>query len=168
MALKRYVTEMGMGTDVHGGDYTKAARRAVSDAIRHSSLNFFRVLDRSPEEMRITVRIGVQEPDQLDTEAIAAELPYGEVNVVAVKGGLDVPEEDGIDKLVSLIRTYFRLDGHHVQFNVIDADTLRRAQEKPEEHRNLIVRVAGYSDYFVDVGRTLQDEIISRTAHEAV
>ncbi len=76
--------------------------------------------------------------------------------------------DDGIDKLASLIRTYFRLDGHHVQFNVIDADTLRRAQAKPEEYRNLIVRVAGYSDYFVDVGRTLQDEIISRTAHEAV
>ena len=76
--------------------------------------------------------------------------------------------DDGIDKLASLIRTYFRLDGHHVQFNVIDADTLRHAQEKPEEYRSLIVRVAGYSDYFVDVGRTLQDEIISRTAHEAV
>jgi formate C-acetyltransferase len=76
--------------------------------------------------------------------------------------------DDGIDKLASLIRTYFRLDGHHVQFNVIDADTLRRAQAEPEEHRNLIVRVAGYSDYFVDVGRALQDEIISRTAHEAV
>jgi pyruvate-formate lyase len=73
--------------------------------------------------------------------------------------------DDGIDKLASLIRTYFRLDGHHVQFNVIDADTLRQAQEKPEEYRNLIVRVAGYSDYFVDVGRTLQDEIISRTEH---
>lgn len=100
MALKRYVTEMGMGTDVHGGDYTKAARRAVSDAIRHSSLNFFRALDRSPEEMKITVRVGVQEPDKLDTDAIAAELPYGEVTVVAVTGGLDVPEEAGIDKLV--------------------------------------------------------------------
>jgi uncharacterized protein (TIGR02058 family) len=100
MALKRYVTEMGMGTDVHGGDYTKAARRAVSDAIRHSSLNFFRALDRSPDEMKITVRIGVQEPEQLDTAAVAAELPYGEVSVVAVHGGLDVPEEAGIDKLV--------------------------------------------------------------------
>jgi uncharacterized protein (TIGR02058 family) len=106
MALKRYVTEMGMGTDVHGGDYTKAAKRAVSDAIRHSSLNFFRVLDKSPNDMKITVRIGVQEPDALDTEAIAAELPYGEVTVVPVRGGLDVPEEagsagePGIDRLV--------------------------------------------------------------------
>jgi uncharacterized protein (TIGR02058 family) len=106
MALTRYVTEMGMGTDVHGGDYTKAARRAVSDAIRHSSLNFFRALDKTPQQMRITVRIGVQEPDALDVEAIAAELPYGEVTVVPVLGGLDVPEEPvhdgkgGIDKLV--------------------------------------------------------------------
>ena len=86
--------------DVHGGDYTKAAKRAVSDAIRHSSLNFFRALDKSPNDMKITVRIGVQEPDELDTAAIAAELPYGEVTVVPVLGGLDVPEESGIDKLV--------------------------------------------------------------------
>ncbi|MGE0624510.1 MAG: Lin0512 family protein [Pseudomonadales bacterium] len=106
MTLKRYVTEMGMGTDVHGGDYTKAARRAVSDAIRHSSLNFFRTLGKSPADMKITVRIGVQAPDQLDLEAIAAEFPYGEVTVVPVLGGLDVPEEPGragdpgIDKLV--------------------------------------------------------------------
>lgn len=74
---------------------------------------------------------------------------------------------DGIDRLADLVRSYFNLDGHHVQFNVVDAATLRRAQEHPEEHRNLIVRVAGYSDYFVDVGRDLQDEIISRTEHRS-
>lgn len=100
MPLRRYVTEMGMGTDVHGGDYTKAARRAVSDAIRHSSLNFFRALDKSPHDMRITARIGVQNPDAIDADAVAAELPYGEVEVVAVTGGLDVPGEDGIDPIV--------------------------------------------------------------------
>ena len=106
MALKRYVTEMGMGTDVHGGDYTKAAKRAVSDAIRHSSLNFFRALDKSPADMKITVRVGVQQPEAVDTAAVAAELPYGEVTVVPVQGGLDVPAEagptgePGIDKLV--------------------------------------------------------------------
>jgi formate C-acetyltransferase len=75
--------------------------------------------------------------------------------------------KDGIDKLAQLVRTYFRLDGHHVQFNVVDADTLRHAQAHPEEHRDLIVRVAGYSDYFCDIGKDLQDEIIHRTAHEA-
>jgi pyruvate formate-lyase/glycerol dehydratase family glycyl radical enzyme len=74
-----------------------------------------------------------------------------------------VLEGEGLDRLVSLIRGYFRLGGHHVQFNVIDAKTLREAQQAPHEHRNLIVRVAGYSDYFVDLGRALQDEIISRT-----
>ncbi len=73
--------------------------------------------------------------------------------------------DQGIEKLAGLIRAYFRMDGHHIQFNVIDADTLRQAQAKPEEHRDLIVRVAGYSDYFVDVGRALQDEIIARTEH---
>ncbi len=75
--------------------------------------------------------------------------------------------DDGIEKLTHLIRTYFRMGGHHVQFNVIDAEALHTAQQKPDEHRNLIVRVAGYSDYFVDVGRALQDEIISRTEHGA-
>ncbi|UCH83267.1 MAG: glycyl radical protein [Candidatus Latescibacterota bacterium] len=75
--------------------------------------------------------------------------------------------DEGIDKLAQLVRTYFRLDGHHVQFNVVDADTLRHAQTHPEEHRDLIVRVAGYSDYFCDLGKELQDEIIRRTEHEA-
>jgi trans-4-hydroxy-L-proline dehydratase len=74
--------------------------------------------------------------------------------------------EEGLDKLVQLIRTYFRLDGHHIQFNVVDAATLRLAQQHPEQYRSLIVRVAGYSDYFCDLSKTLQDEIIARTEHE--
>ncbi len=77
-----------------------------------------------------------------------------------------VLEGEGIERLGDLIRSYFIMDGHHVQFNVVDAATLRDAQENPEQYQNLIVRVAGYSDYFVDIGRELQDEIISRTAHE--
>ena len=75
--------------------------------------------------------------------------------------------EEGIDRLLHLVRSYFRMDGHHVQFNVVDASTLREAQAHPEEHRGLIVRVAGYSDYFCDLSSDLQEEIISRTAHEA-
>lgn len=71
--------------------------------------------------------------------------------------------EDGLTKLAHLIRAYFRMGGHHVQFNVVTAETLRAAQNRPDEHRDLIVRVAGYSDYFVDLSRALQDEIISRT-----
>jgi pyruvate formate-lyase/glycerol dehydratase family glycyl radical enzyme len=76
-------------------------------------------------------------------------------------------DEDGLDKFVRLIRTYFKLDGHHVQFNVVDAATLHAARERPEEYRDLIVRVAGYSDYFCDLGEALQDEIIARTEHQA-
>ncbi len=75
--------------------------------------------------------------------------------------------EDDLDNLVHLVRTYFKLDGHHIQFNVVEADTLRAAQENPEQYRDLIVRVAGYSDYFCDLGRTLQDEIITRTEHRS-
>jgi len=71
----------------------------------------------------------------------------------------------GIEKLARLVRSYFRLDGHHVQFNVITAKTLQEAQKHPEKYRDLIVRVAGYSDYFVDLGKELQDEIIRRTEH---
>ncbi|OGD27469.1 MAG: glycyl radical enzyme [Candidatus Aminicenantes bacterium RBG_13_63_10] len=75
--------------------------------------------------------------------------------------------EEGLDNLVHLVRTYFELGGHHIQFNVVTAETLRRAQEKPELFRDLIVRVAGYSDYFVDISPTLQDEIIRRTEHDS-
>ncbi len=74
--------------------------------------------------------------------------------------------DEGLDKLVQLVRTYFKLDGHHIQFNVVDAATLRAAQQNPEEYRSLIVRVAGYSDYFCDLSKTLQEEIIARTEHE--
>jgi trans-4-hydroxy-L-proline dehydratase len=72
--------------------------------------------------------------------------------------------EAGITQLMHLIRTYFRLDGHHVQFNVVDDEALRDAQRNPEGYRDLLVRVAGYSDYFVDLGRDVQDEIIARNA----
>jgi formate C-acetyltransferase len=74
-------------------------------------------------------------------------------------------DEAGIESLTRLVRTYFALSGHHVQFNVVTAATLRKAQSHPEAYRDLIVRVAGYSDYFTDLPRDLQDEIISRTEH---
>jgi formate C-acetyltransferase len=74
-------------------------------------------------------------------------------------------DEKGLDALLHLVRSYFLLGGHHLQFNVVDAATLRKAQEHPEEHRDLIVRVAGYSDYFCDLSPELQEEVISRTEH---
>ena len=100
MAKKRYVTEMGMGVDVHGSDYTKAAKRAVSDAIRHSSLNFFKALGKSPNDMELIVKIGVAKPDEVNLSEIAKELPYGSVTVEVLRGGLDVVADKHADKLV--------------------------------------------------------------------
>jgi trans-4-hydroxy-L-proline dehydratase len=77
-------------------------------------------------------------------------------------------DEESYEKLTSLIRSYFSLDGHHIQFNVVNADTLKDAQKHPERYRDLIVRVAGYSDYFNDLGEDLQNEIIKRTEQEGV
>jgi formate C-acetyltransferase len=76
-------------------------------------------------------------------------------------------DDAGLDKVAQLVRSYFRLDGHHIQFNVVTAATLRAAQANPEKYRDLIVRVAGYSDYFCDLTLALQNEIIARTEHEA-
>jgi formate C-acetyltransferase len=76
-----------------------------------------------------------------------------------------VATEEGLDKWAHLVRSYFKMDGHHVQFNVVTAATLREAQAQPEQHRDLIVRVAGYSDFFCDLSNELQEEIIARTEH---
>ena len=75
--------------------------------------------------------------------------------------------DEGIDNLTHLIRSYFKLNGHHIQFNIVDSQTLRDAQAAPDEHRDLLVRVAGYSDYFVDLDQNHQEEIIARTEHES-
>jgi uncharacterized protein (TIGR02058 family) len=100
MARVRCITEMGMGVDVHGRDATKADRRAVSDAIRHSSLGFFRMLGKTASDMFVDVTIGVPDPSAVDVAAVAAELPYGTINVVAVKGGLEIPAERGGDAII--------------------------------------------------------------------
>ncbi len=96
----RYVTEMGMGTDVHGRDYTQAAERAVFDAIHHSSLHFFKPLNKTADDMLIDLMIGVPDPDKVDTERVAAILPYGTVSVSVQKGGLEIPTDDGKDAIV--------------------------------------------------------------------
>lgn len=79
-----------------------------------------------------------------------------------------VENEEGISAWAHLVRSYFKMDGHHMQFNIVNAETLRKAQKNPELYRDLIVRVAGYSDYFCDLSEALQEEIIMRTEHEAV
>ena len=91
---------MGMGVDVHGKDYTNAARRAVSDALRHSSLSFFEAAGKSHHDMHVEVRIAVANPAALDVEAIAKEIPYGTVTVTPVLGGLDVASPSGDDAIV--------------------------------------------------------------------
>ncbi|WP_462423789.1 glycine radical domain-containing protein, partial [Cloacibacillus porcorum] len=73
---------------------------------------------------------------------------------------------EGIEGVKNLIRSYFKLGGHHIQFNVVDEDTLRDAQTNPDKYRGLLVRVAGYSDYFVDLDNYQQEEIIARNAQE--
>ncbi|MGA2542150.1 MAG: trans-4-hydroxy-L-proline dehydratase [Verrucomicrobiota bacterium] len=78
-----------------------------------------------------------------------------------------VAAEEGLEQWAQLVRSYFKMDGHHVQFNVVRAEDLRKAQQNPEEHRDLIIRVAGYSDYFCDISTELQEEIIARTEHES-
>jgi uncharacterized protein (TIGR02058 family) len=100
MARVRCFTEMGMGVDVHGRDATKAARRAVSDAIRHSSVGFFRMVGKTANDMFVDVTVGVPDPASVDTAAVAKELPYGTVTVTAVKGGLEVPAESGSDAII--------------------------------------------------------------------
>jgi uncharacterized protein (TIGR02058 family) len=100
MARVRCITEMGMGVDVHGKDATKAARRAVSDAIRHSSLGFFRMVGKTSADMFVDVTIGVPDPGSVDTAAVAKDLPYGTVTVTAVKGGLEIPAESGGDAII--------------------------------------------------------------------
>ena len=88
--MKRIILEMGMGNDLYGEDYTKAACRAVEDAIRHSSLILFRSLGFDHGDMQVKVTIGVQHPDQVDTVSVAQKLPRGKAEVTVVKGGLDV------------------------------------------------------------------------------
>lgn len=91
---------MGMGVDVHGGDYTKAAERAVSDALRHSSLNFFAAAGKSRDDMHVEVVIAVKEPEAVDHDRIKAQVPYGTVTVSPTGGGLDVVAPNGTDLMV--------------------------------------------------------------------
>ena len=100
MRGKRVILEMGSGNDLHGGDYTKAAVRAVEDAIHHSSLTFIRTLGVDPRTMQVEVTIGVQQPDKVDAAVVKTALPHGQVTVNVIKGGLDVPDEEAGDVAV--------------------------------------------------------------------
>ena len=100
MARKRLAVEMGMGTDLHGQDYTKAAIRALRDALWHNSLSVAPALGYSRDDMLVEVEIGVAKPERVDLDAVAQVLPYGVASVTAVEGGLDIASDDGGDVTV--------------------------------------------------------------------
>ena len=101
--MKRLILEMGIGTDLYGGDYTKAACRAVRDAIGHSSISLFRSCGMNHRDMLVKVTIGVQDPSQVDAKTVAASLPRGNPQVEVVHGGLNIadPEQAGTTIIAS-------------------------------------------------------------------
>jgi uncharacterized protein (TIGR02058 family) len=96
----RVILELGSGNDLHGSDYTKAALRAVQDALHHSSLSFIRSLNIDKSKLEVEVTVGVQRPEQVDLEAVKSSLPVGSVTVRVVKGGLDVVDPENNDPVV--------------------------------------------------------------------
>ena len=100
MAWKRVVTEMGMGTDIRGGDYTNAAVRALRDELWHNSLSVTRALGMDVDSMRVEVIIGVPQPEAVDTAQVLASLPHGTGEVKVVHGGLEILSDNGVDKTI--------------------------------------------------------------------
>ena len=100
MALKRMVLEIGMGTDIRGADYTKAAVRALRDALWHNSLSIAAALGLPTDSMQVEVRIGVPHPEKVDKAQVLAVLPHGTGTVTLVEGGLEIPNDAGTDSMV--------------------------------------------------------------------
>lgn len=100
MTRKRLVMEVGMGTDLKGQDYTKAAIRGLRDALWHNSLSIAPALGYSRDAMQVDIEIGVAQPDKVDKQAVADILPYGQASVSVTKGGLDVLNDDGTNTIV--------------------------------------------------------------------
>src|SRR3954463_12702933 len=100
MSKKRVILELGSGNDLHGSDYTKAALRAVQDALHHSSLSLLRSLKIDKTKLDVEVTIGVQRPERVDIEKVKKSLPVGNVTVTVVNGGLDVPDPENNDPAV--------------------------------------------------------------------
>ena len=111
MTWKRVVLEIGMGTDIRGGDSTKAAVRALQDALWHNSLTVAKALGQPTDSMRVEVNIGVSHPEQVDKEAVLAVLPHGTGTVNIVEGGLEIPNDEGTDStLIAHAAAVVRLD----------------------------------------------------------
>ena len=97
MTAKRMALQIGMGTDIRGGDSTRAAERALRNALWRNALTIARALDKKPEDMQVEIRIGVPRPDTVRHEEVLAALPYGRPTLEVVDGGLEIPNEDGSD-----------------------------------------------------------------------
>ena len=111
MTWKRMVLEIGMGTDIRGADSTKAAVRALRDALWHNSLSVANALGLSADSMRVEVTIGVPQPETVDKEAVLAVLPHGTGTVIVVEGGLKIPNDAGTDAtLIAHAAAVVRLD----------------------------------------------------------
>ena len=100
MTMKRVILEIGMGTDIRGADYTKAAVRALRDALWHNSFSAAAALGLDVDDMEVEVNIGVPKPDQVDTDAVLAVLPHGTGTVNVVEGGLEIPDQPGTGSTV--------------------------------------------------------------------
>ncbi len=161
-----------------GRPNTKGGRYAVNLLPTTAHIYFGQVTGALPSGRRAgePVSDGISPSQGIDSKGPTAVIKSaGKIDHARTGGTLlnmkfnpQVLEGEGLDKLAHLVRSYFKMDGHHVQFNVIGAETLRKAQVAPQEYRDLIVRVAGYSDYFVDIGTDLQNEIIARTEQQAL
>ncbi len=117
--MKRVILEMGTGNDLYGENYTKAACRAVDDAIHHSSLIIFRSLGLDYKTMEVKVTIGVQNPKSVDMKAVTQKLPYGKVEVRVVKGGLDVvDDENGTCTVIATAAVEAYLDIHSIDWMI--------------------------------------------------
>jgi uncharacterized protein (TIGR02058 family) len=111
MALKRMVLQIGMGTDIRGADYTKAAVRALRDALWHNGLSIANALGFPVDAMQVEVTIGVPRPDRVDKEAVLAVLPHGSGTVRVVEGGLEIPNDAGTGStLIANAAAVVRLD----------------------------------------------------------
>ncbi|MCF2905782.1 Lin0512 family protein [Octadecabacter sp. CECT 8868] len=110
MMATRLLTEFGMGTSLRRQDYTQAARRALQDALWHNSINLAELYGQPKEAMKITVEIGVQHPDEVDTEALRDIFPYGQLSFSVVEGGLDVPRPDGKPTVIANVALSVALD----------------------------------------------------------
>ena len=110
MAVKRLLTEFGMGSSLRRRDYTQAAVRAVKDALWHNSINLAELLGKDKAEMLIDVEVGVQNPDAVDRTAVTEIFPYGQVSVNVVHGGLDVPRSEGQPTVMANVAISVSLD----------------------------------------------------------